>query len=94
MIEDCQSIVSSVAEIDELEVRIINNPVVNELWFEVNNTSGVEYSIVDLSGKTLRQDVSLDQRVSVELSDLESGIYLLQLRSGNSSFVTKRFIKQ
>lgn len=82
-----------VSEITNNTITIYPNPVQHTLNIQAIDLNSIEnYSIITLDGKTMQSD-RLNQ-ASIDLSNLESGVYLLQLTSINGTITTTRFIKQ
>lgn len=60
----------------------------------INGTVKINYEIVDVLGKTLMaSDYAGSDKFSVNISDLNSGIYFLRLQV-NNSVVVKKFVKE
>lgn len=78
----------------ELKVAIGPNPVNDQLQIRFNEeTSNLkELSILDLSGKIVYSSAVVES-TNFDLSHLESGAYLVQITSENSS-ITKKILKQ
>lgn len=72
-------------------LEIYPNPVSDVLYIK-NAKLGASYSIVDMAGRVLNNDVIKDTTQQIDVSKLPSGIYLLKI---NDSTVTQsRFVKQ
>lgn len=95
MVDACNSVATGIDSFDaSFDLIFYSNPVRNNLVFEVETESFIEYTIFDLSGKTLLKGISEEARNSIDVSSLESGIYFFQINEGRKSGVTKKFIKQ
>lgn len=82
-----------VSEITNNTFTIYPNPVQHTLNIQAIDLNSIEnYSIITLDGKTMQRD-RLNQ-ASIDLSNLESGVYLLQLTSIDGTIATTRFFKQ
>ena len=57
------------------------------------NMATAEVSIRDLSGKIILQSANLTGKTSIDLSTLESGIYLVEINTGATRSTT-RVVKQ
>jgi len=78
----------------ELKVAIGPNPFKDQLQIRFNEEtdSNSDLKIVDLSGKTVYES-HLTGSTNIDLSNLESGVYLVQISSKNST-VNKKLLKQ
>jgi len=94
MVTACNVITTGVNEIEEeFALQSYTNPVLNTLDISLNGNSRFDYMIYDLSGKTILSGTSELNKKSIDLSELESGIYFLQL-SDKTRYITKKLIKQ
>lgn len=75
------------------EITMYPNPAREELTFVQPSNETITYRITDLSGKEVSTTTSMDSKVSIQLNDIQSGIYLVEIRSAGSK-VTKRLVKQ
>lgn len=89
-----------VSEVEELSrLAIFPNPAINELnvSYSVANNSLTNINITDLSGKVIQshaiQSIQGSNVVTIDTEALSSGVYLIQLESGNK-FVSKKFAKK
>lgn len=73
------------------EILVYPNPANDRLFFnEVIKNSRMNFSIIDLLGKTLIQNsVDLDY---IDISTLENGVYFIQLNDGSTTS-TAKFVK-
>jgi hypothetical protein len=71
------------------ELKIYPNPVRNRLRLNKDNGN---YRILSIDGKLLQSDELNDNIINV--SDLSSGMYLLELKSDQDEILTSKFIKQ
>lgn len=95
LIDDCNAVATGIESHDSsVDLLFYSNPVSNSLVFEVSNEVFIEYTIIDLSGKTLLKGKSDEARNSIDVSSLESGIYFFQINEGQRGGITKKFIKQ
>lgn len=82
------------------KLNIYPNPVKNTLYLQINDQSAVTFdlSITDLVGmKVAEKHLSLDQAnkmVSVDVSFLKEGLYLVRLNDGQNSLTRKIVIKR
>ena len=76
------------------QVNIYPNPANNQLFIDNTNQISIDSAIMyDINGKRIK-NISLDSdQTEVNLGEISSGIYFLQLHAGEVS-VTKRIIKK
>ena len=73
---------------------VITNPVNNELNIQGLTADVQQVSVYSLLGKQiLSSDVNTQSTLSLDVSDLATGMYLVKFQ-GDRSFFTKKFIKQ
>lgn len=87
---DCS--VASVKDISFYNIDVYPNPASNVInvrsEFTIDNLS-----VLDLMGRTVKQQISNNKEFSLDVSDLAKGVYLVKLSSGEKEAVTK-FIKK
>ncbi|HAE29902.1 MAG TPA: hypothetical protein DCF89_02215 [Flavobacteriales bacterium] len=83
---------ASVKDISFYNIDVYPNPVSNVInvrsEFTIDNLS-----VLDLTGRTVKQQISNNKEFSLDVSELAKGIYLVKLTSGEKQAVTK-FIKK
>lgn len=95
LILECAEIGTGVNDLSQnVEVKFYTNPVVDRLDFVLNTSEIINYSVVDISGKTIIKGQTESNQNSINVSDLERGIYFLQLSGSKHNGITKKFIKQ
>ncbi len=91
--EDCTLGISS----QEVNLfSIYPNPAQNELFITSKNSSvNLKIKIYNLEGKLLStKDIAFEKQVSIDVSNLTSGIYFLNIEDENGNTTIKKFIKQ
>ena len=78
---------------ENLTTRLYPNPAGEVLYVTVSGESSFEYRIYSLSGRMVATGLSQDERVTVNVSSLPSGIYILRVTSEGKTFNGK-FVKQ
>lgn len=74
------------------EYRIFPNPVQDELT--VSNIEDVEnITIYNAFGQIVRQLTIDNKALTIDVSDLDKGVYILQLQKTNGTSITKQFVK-
>jgi hypothetical protein len=82
---------TSVEPISTINNKIFPNPVENTLF--ITNSGLAEISIFNADARLLKQNSLQANENSIEVADLEKGIYFLQYSTKNQHFVS-RFIKK
>ncbi|MEO8760990.1 MAG: LamG-like jellyroll fold domain-containing protein [Bacteroidia bacterium] len=77
----------------ETNITLFPNPIKNELKISSNEKVS-NYKIISLLGEVMLQG-KLNQSLStVDLSQMQSGVYFIEFESGNGSSITKKIIKE
>lgn len=80
------------SEEEENHITIFPNPVINKINIESDYESMVWIKVIDLHGKEIRH-ISFSESVSLDLSDLDKGVYSI-LISNEDLFITRKVIIQ
>ncbi len=77
-------------------ISLFPNPTKNELFLTSNNTAGsLKLKIFNIEGKLLsNQNIAVEKETSIDVSQLSSGIYFLNIEDENGNTTIKKFIKQ
>ena len=91
--EDC---ILGVSENNSSTYSIHPNPAKNELFITAQNTTqNLKIKIFNIEGKLLSaQNITLQDQKAIDVSQLLSGIYFLNIEDENGNTTTKKFIKQ
>ncbi len=74
-------------------LKLFPNPVSNEL--NIDNSENLKIKVYDTTGKiVINEDSNIDLNRKVNVSNLNSGIYLLELIDNENNRLVKRFLKQ
>lgn len=87
--------VVSIAMKDKNIFRLLENPAQNELRLVVNRNAQQQFtiSIFDMGGKLMKQQTMKNQPIAtVDISQLNAGMYLVQLVAGNN-IIRLKFMK-
>lgn len=82
----------SVEESENLEVKLYPNPTSGRLTLKTPNIQTAAYSLLDHAGKIIITGQIEQGTVSIDVSDLKSGVYFLKVVGGHELF-TKKIIK-
>ena len=69
------------------------NPTTGKLFIENQEMISGEIQIIDINGRVVLEQNGLSQNSTIDLSSLESGIYLLSIKTGDKVF-TSRVVKE
>lgn len=91
----CETIAgASINEVVEGDVKIFPIPAQNELTIQlVDNQTGFEVSLFDLSGKLIYQTAEQGNWTILDLSTLEAGTYIVEVKTSNG-VVTSQVVRQ
>jgi hypothetical protein len=80
---------------------VIPNPASEEVLVSLNledSAEDMKITIVDITGRLIQERIltnqSLQIREQMDISDLESGVYLVNVIFNNRDIITKKLIKQ
>ena len=87
--------------VDEQNFDVIPNPASDQVLVSLNledTADDMQITIVDITGRLIQElsvtDKSLRIREEIDISDLESGIYLVNVIFNNRDIITKKLVKQ
>lgn len=81
-------------------VQIFPNPAQDnaQIKFNFNQSQSVIYKLMDISGRVIQQknlsNVSVSNNQTIDLTNVESGVYLVSIRLEDNSTITKKLIVQ
>lgn len=78
---------TSIEEINNYKVSVYPNPVQNQLNFELN-TSNFSVKIIDVTGKTISNSSTLSNKLKVNTTSLNNGIYFYSVFNNNDEMIT------
>ncbi|MFK7757026.1 MAG: S8 family serine peptidase [Flavobacteriales bacterium] len=85
---------SSVEEVAQSSVAIFPNPASTQLNIRTEAfTAGMTYSIIDAVGRTVESSTLNSANSMIDISALNSGTYLIQIKSEETFIVKERIIK-
>jgi len=94
--ESCTVMVlpTSINETELPEIKVLNNPIKNNLIFNVNilNLENLQFEIQDLSGKIITSDL-IQRDNFINTSNFSSGIYVLKILKGSQILAIKKLLK-
>ena len=77
--------VSSTDELDNLKVLAYPNPAMNSVTISLKATGKITLTVSDISGKIVlnSNEILVNEKAEVDISTLESGVYLLKIRTND-----------
>ncbi|WP_235003990.1 T9SS type A sorting domain-containing protein [Aequorivita lipolytica] len=72
------------------------NPVKNRLYINATNpTANLKVKILNIEGKLIRtENLEIQDQTSIDVSNLKSGIYFLNIEDETGNVEVKKFIKE
>jgi hypothetical protein len=85
----------SVEENDTDNFQLYPNPVKNRLLLQSPITASLKVKIFNLEGKLLsNENLTVEKETSIDISQLQSGIYFLSIQDENGITEIKKFLKE
>ncbi len=86
----------STSNFQKNEFQLYPNPVADKLFINTTkSTPNLEMKIFNIQGKLLTgENVKNENPASIDVSNLKSGIYFLNIEDENGNFEVKKFIKE
>ncbi len=75
------SILTGTNEVSEQDIFIYPNPTTGKINFKNTNNSIQKLSVYDIRGKTIIENSEIQQNVIIDLSNFESGIYIISIQT-------------
>ncbi len=75
-------------------IKVYPNPAKDKLIVSINNNGNSAIVITDMLGKSVKQIKTSELQTEINVSDLQDGVYFVQLMQGNKSFVDKVVISK
>ena len=79
-------------EIPQVVIKMYPNPASTKLTFSDKDLVGSKVMLYDAMGKSLKA-VILNSEPQIDISDLKTGIYFLQIKKENDVYLNTKFIK-
>ncbi|AEA43497.1 T9SS type A sorting domain-containing protein [Fluviicola taffensis] len=71
------------------EIAMYPNPTYGAVTFVQNGTETITYRVTSLSGQVISTTTSSDSKIEIQLNDIQSGVYLVEISSSNSRIVKR-----
>ncbi|MCK5846578.1 MAG: endonuclease [Bacteroidales bacterium] len=86
---------SSINYFQELAVSFYPNPANTKINITIDKDfSDINVQIIDISGRILLSKTMVNSNIQIDISSLESGIYILNIRNQQNQFKILKMIKQ
>jgi len=81
--EDCdgEDTISSTSEPTTFSYAIYPNPVVENLFIDIESEEAIAIQIYDVTGSLLRSRISTNGLTSIDMTDFSSGVYYVKLEN-------------
>lgn len=86
-------IVTSMNNIDKNELSVFPNPASDKLYINYSSKITSQIDIMDVTGKKIISLMQNHSSAEINISNLEQGVYFIQITSTDNNRITKRFIK-
>ncbi|OJX30906.1 MAG: cadherin [Chryseobacterium sp. 36-9] len=84
----------AVSDINQVNILITPNPAKEKIYLQNVNEKNISAEILDLTGRIIHQVQMSDTDNSIDVSKLQQGTYLLNLKKDNQKWISKKFIKE
>ncbi len=78
---DGEDTISSTAEPITFTYSIYPNPVINNLFINIESDQSISIQVFDVNGKLLMSSMSSNNSTSIEMTDFNSGVYFIKLEN-------------
>jgi photosystem II stability/assembly factor-like uncharacterized protein len=86
----CEDIVTSINENSDNSFRIYPNPANTYVQVESKNLKGESIKVFDITGKIVKSTIINsynEELVTIDISDLEKGVYFIKINSSSQKFI-------
>lgn len=84
----------AVSDINQANILISPNPAKEKIYLQNVNEKNISAEILDLTGRIVHKVQMSDTDNSIDVSKLQQGTYLLNLKKDNQKWISKKFIKE
>lgn len=91
-IERLLAFASSVNESALISATVYPNPAVSYIVVEMDNLN--EVRILDITGKLILSKITVGNELTVDISDLKAGVYIVNAIDNNNNTAIQKFIKK
>lgn len=81
------------AEIEEGKFNIYPNPATSVVYVESSNSNNAQVSIIDLTGRCVKQIETNGNITAISTDDINKGVYFIMIQQDNNKVVEKLIVK-
>jgi hypothetical protein len=85
--------IASINELSEVSFKIFPNPTSSVLNIQSDKSGDYDITIIDLMGRVVYTQNSVNGTISVDLSGVKTGNYLVRLTQNNNSGIQKLILE-
>ena len=81
------------AEFEEGKFNVYPNPATSVVYVESSNSNNAQVSIIDLTGRCVKQIETNDNITAISTDDINEGVYFIMIQQDNNKVVEKLIVK-
>ncbi len=91
----CDYLYNSISQLEQNNnITLYPNPATNQLNISIEGHTITQYQILDFTGKLVRSNQAANSELSIDVSELAQGVYLLRVQLSNGQYAMRRFINE
>ena len=80
-------------ELNDIQFTVYPNPATSMLYVEMENDKDTQVSILDVTGRCVKSAELTGNVSSINIEDVENGVYFIMIQQGENSSVRKLVVK-
>jgi hypothetical protein len=89
---DCDYLYNSISQLEQSNnITLYPNPATNQLNISIEGQTIAQYQILDYTGKMVLSNQSNNSDLSIDVSELVQGVYLIRLELKNGQYAVRKF---
>ncbi len=88
-----QDLNTSITPVSETTFEVYPNPVADYVKIDLDQLSNADIDIIDMNGRIVTSVPAYNSNTKINVTDLYSGVYIIQIRDGAATYISK-FIKK
>ena len=73
--------------------NVYPNPASSTVFVEISSNENAQISIIDLTGRCVKEVVISNTVSSINIEDVESGVYFISVKQNDNNYVGKLVVK-